>query len=152
MDQPSSLTTLFDLRIKQKTANETIFTSISRVLDKKLGDYFKILYTDDSHSIGGFSKTQTVATIKVLDGEGCKNVTITLETPREAFEKFNRRLDEFFEETLALELKKEVSGCMKANFLPAIKRCLKDYPYLRSAGTKSSLFHHPKYDPFSSLR
>jgi hypothetical protein len=43
-------------------------------------------------------------------------------------------MDEFFEETIAIELKKEVPGCMKVNFLPAIKRNLKDSPYLRSAG------------------
>ena len=53
---------------------------------------------------------------------------------RVAFQQFNTRMDEFFEETIAIELKKEVPGCMKVNFLPAIKRNLKDSPYLRSAG------------------
>ena len=53
---------------------------------------------------------------------------------RVAFQRFNTRMDEFFEETIAIELKKEVPGCMKVNFLPAIKRNLKDSPYLRSAG------------------
>ena len=53
---------------------------------------------------------------------------------RQAFQQFNTRMDEFFEETIALELKKEVPGCLKVNFLPAVKRCLKDPPYLRSAG------------------
>ncbi len=136
MDQPASYTALFDLKVKQTIANETIFTQSTQVFDSKLKDYFKILYSDETHMIGGFSKTQTVATIKVLDGEGCKNVTISVEVPKEAFEKFNVRLDEFFEETISLELKKEVPGCLKANFLPAIKRCLKDPPYLRSAGNQ----------------
>ena len=53
---------------------------------------------------------------------------------RLAFQRFNTRMDEFFEETIAIELKKEVPGCMKVNFLPAIRRNLKDSPYLRSAG------------------
>ena len=82
MEQPASLTTLFDLKIKQTIANETIFASATQVLGHNLGDYFKILYEDQLHIIGGFSKTQSIAIIKVTDGEGCKNVTITLETPK----------------------------------------------------------------------
>lgn len=136
MDAPTSFTVLFDLKVKQTVANETIFTNATQVFAHKLGDYFKILYEDEDHIIGGFSKTQTVVTLKVYEGEACRNVTITLETGKGAFEKFNDRLDEFLEETIAIELKKEVPGCIKANFLPAIKRCLKDSPYLRSAGTK----------------
>ena len=53
---------------------------------------------------------------------------------REAFQKFNTRLEECFEEIIAIDLKKEVPGCNKSNFLPAVRRCLKDPPYLRSAG------------------
>ena len=78
----ASLTILFDLKVKQTIANERIFTNATQVLDRNLGDYFKILHEDDAHMIGGFSKTQSVATIKVIAGEGCKNVTITLETPK----------------------------------------------------------------------
>ena len=82
MDLPASYTTLFDLKVKQTTANETVFTNVTKVLSKRLCDYFKILYEDPTHIIGGFSKTQSLATIKAFDGEGCKNVTITVETPR----------------------------------------------------------------------
>jgi len=136
MDQPISFTTLFDLKVRQIIHNETIFTQSTQVLAHKISDYFKILYQDETHIVGGFSKTQSMATIKTFEGEGCKNVTVTMEIPRQAFQQFNTRMDEFFEETIALELKKEVPGCLKVNFLPAVKRCLKDPPYLRSADNR----------------
>ena len=43
-------------------------------------------------------------------------------------------MEDCLEEVISEELKKEVPGCIKVNFLPAIKRCLKNPPYLRSAG------------------
>ena len=81
-DIASSLTTLFDLKVKQTTANETIISHSTQVFSKKLKDYFKVLYQDDAHIVGGFSKTQTLVTIKIIEGQGCKNVTMTLETPK----------------------------------------------------------------------
>ena len=46
-------------------------------------------------------------------------------------------MEDCLEEVISEELKKEVPGCVKVNFLPAIKRCLKNPPYLRSAGNPS---------------
>jgi len=133
---PISYTVLFDLKVKQSVYINSIFDKATQVLANKISDYFKILYQDDTHYVGGFSKTQSTATVKVFDGEGVRNVTITMEIPRVAFQQFNNRMDEFFEETIAIELKKEVPGCIKVNFLPAVKRCLKDPPYLRSADNR----------------
>ena len=48
-------------------------------------------------------------------------------------------MEDCLEEVISEELKKEVTGCLKVNFLPAIKRCLKNPPYLRSAGKKKVL-------------
>ena len=81
-DLPSSLTTLFDLKTKQSIANETIITHSTTVFARKLADYFKILYEDESHIVGGFSKSQSLITIKITEGQGMKNVTMTLETPK----------------------------------------------------------------------
>ena len=60
-------------------------------------------------------------------------------------------MDEFFEETIAIELKKEVPGCIKVNFLPAVKRCLKDPPYLRSAGKNLKQYFTRKFFLFFCL-
>jgi len=136
MEPPSSYTVLFDLKIKQSVYENSIFDKTTQVLASKIGDYFKILYQDETHYVGGFDKTQSTCTVKVFEGTGCKNVTVTMEIPRLAFQRFNTRMDEFFEETIAVELKKEVPGCMKVNFLPAIRRNLKDSPYLRSADNR----------------
>merc|ERR1712203_719573 len=100
MEPPSSYTVLFDLKIKQSVYINSIFDKTTQVLAGKICDYFKILYQDESHYVGGFSKTQSTCTVKVFEG------------------------------------KKEVPGCMKVNFLPAIKRNLKDSPYLRSADNR----------------
>jgi len=136
MEHPGSYTVLFDLKVKQTIYENSIFDKTTQVLAHKISDYFKILYQDETHYIGGFSQTHSTATIRVFPGEGCKNVTVTMEIPRVAFQKFNTRMDEFFEETIAQELKKEVPGCLKVNFLPGVKRCLKDSPYLRSADNR----------------
>ena len=81
-DFPSSLTTLFDLKVKQVIANETIISHSTQVFARKLKDYFKILYEDENHIVGGFSKSQSLITIKITEGQGVKNVTMTLETPK----------------------------------------------------------------------
>merc|ERR1711935_528228 len=136
MAVPIAYTVLFDMKVKQSVYINSIFDAATQVLSSKICDYFKILYQDDTHYVGGFSKTQSTATVKVFPGEGVRNVTITMEIPRQAFQQLDARLDEFFEETIALELKKDVPGCIKVNFLPAVKRCLKDPPYLRSADNR----------------
>ena len=101
---PASLTTLFDLKVKQQVTNNTIFSNATQVFDHKLGnsrkctlrisfhikklvlnisvDYFRILYEDEELMIGGFEKTKSFCTIRIYEGEGCKNVTINLETPK----------------------------------------------------------------------
>merc|ERR1712004_12765 len=135
-DLPASMTTLFDLKTKQSIANETIITHSTTVFARKLADYFKILYEDEAHIVGGFSKSQSLITIKITEGQGVKNVTMTLETPKDAFDNFNLRMEDCLEEVISEELKKEVPGCIKVNFLPAIKRCLKNPPYLRSADNR----------------
>ena len=78
---PASLTTLFDLKVKQQVTNNTIFSNATQVFDHKLGnsrkctlrisfhikklvlnisvDYFRILYEDEEHMIGGFEKTKS---------------------------------------------------------------------------------------------
>lgn len=82
MDQPSSVTILFDLKVKQTTANDHILQNATQVLDHKLVDYFKILYECDSQMIGHFDKTRSTANIRIYEGEGLKNVTITLDVPK----------------------------------------------------------------------
>jgi len=99
-------------------------------------DYFRILYEDEEHMIGGFEKTKSFCTIRIYEGEGCKNVTINLETPKDAFMRFNVKFEDCFEDFLAKELKLNVPECMKATFIPAIKRCLKDVPYLRTSDNR----------------
>ena len=79
---PISYTVLFDLKVKQSVYINSIFDKATQVLATKICDYFKILYQDDTHYVGGFSKTQSTATVKVFDGEGVRNVTITMEIPR----------------------------------------------------------------------
>ena len=59
---------------------------------------------------------------------------------REAFERYNTKFEDCFEAFLADELKKSVPNCMRANFIPAIKRCLKNVPYLRTSGMKKIVF------------
>merc|ERR1719367_2213990 len=86
--------------------------------------------------IGGFEKTKSLCTIRIYDVEGCKNITINLETPKKAFERYNTKFEDCFEAFLADELKKSVPNCMRANFIPAIKRCLKNVPYLRTSDNR----------------
>ena len=59
-------------------------------------------------------------------------------------------MEDCLEEVISEELKKEVTGCLKVNFLPAIKRCLKNPPYLRSAGKKKVLSILETFKNFSS--
>ena len=82
MAVPIAYTVLFDLKVKQSVYINSIFDAATQVLASKICDYFKILYQDDTHYIGGFSKTQSTATVKVFPGEGVRNVTITMEIPR----------------------------------------------------------------------
>jgi len=130
------LTTLFDLTAKLTVSNQSIFEKVTECLDHKLVDYFRKLYEDGDHMIGGFEKTKSLCTIRIYDVEGCKNITINLETPKEAFERYNTKFEDCFEAFLADELKKSVPNCMRANFIPAIKRCLKNVPYLRTSDNR----------------
>ena len=50
--------------------------------------------------------------------------------------RFNVKFEDCFEDFLAKELKLNVPECMKATFIPAIKRCLKDVPYLRTSDNR----------------
>ena len=82
MEHPTALTTLFDLTAKLTVSNQSIFEKVTECLDHKLVDYFRKLYEDGDHMIGGFEKTKSLCTIRIYDGEGCKNITINLETPK----------------------------------------------------------------------
>ena len=78
MEHPTALTTLFDLTAKLTVSNQSIFEKVTECLDHKLVDYFRKLYEDGDHMIGGFEKTKSLCTIRIYDVEGCKNITINL--------------------------------------------------------------------------
>ena len=41
---PASLTTLFDLKVKQQVTNNTIFSNATQVFDHKLGNFRKVMH------------------------------------------------------------------------------------------------------------